>query len=337
MRTGRLTALLVLLLLCALLAPRSIDAFAAIFRQLHDSFVSEELAIPMWVDYVAVFVFGVSGALVARRKNYDYVGAFVLATVTAVGGAMIRDGICIQDGISPIFQDGNYMISLILAWLCGMLLGGLREKFDGVILFCDALGLGLYAVFGTNKALVYGLSVPVAVAIGFVNAVGGGFLRDIVAREEPLVFKPGQFYAGVAVVGSLFYVFLYKLIPPTVAAIVVALFTLVLRYLVIRLNLHSSPIAATQAQVFGFLRIFSGTPAPRRERKNRIGGGNGENYGNSGAETDADDGEISENDVPADDDSDLPPEVFEGIDDVDDFEKRERQLRGNAEKEQGTD
>lgn len=320
MRTGRLTALLVLLLLCALLAPRSMDAFAAIFQQLRHSFVSEELAIPMWVDYVAVFVFGVSGALVARRKNYDYVGAFVLAAVTAVGGALLRDGICIQDGISPIFQDGNYMVSILLAWLCAMLLGGLRTKFDGVILFCDALGLGLYAVFGTNKALVYGLSVPVAVAIGFVNAVGGGFLRDVVAREEPLVFKPGQFYAGVAVVGSLFYVFLYKLIPPTVAAIVVALFTLVLRYLVIRLNLHSSPIAATQAQVSALFRIFSGSPS-RREREP---GGNG---------ADENEEEIVPDDAP--EDEDLPPEVFEGIDDVDDFEKRERELRGNAEKEQG--
>lgn len=297
MRSGRFIAVLLLLLLCLLLLPRSADAILAVLKNLHDSFISETLAIPMWVDYGAVFVFGVSGALVARQKGYDYVGAFVLAGVTAVGGALIRDGICIQDGISPIFQDGNYMIALICAWVCGVFLGGVLDKFDGLILFCDALGLGLYAVFGTNKALVYGLSVPVAVGIGFINAIGGGFLRDIIARDEPMAFKPGQFYAGVAVAGSMFYVLLHKFtaLPPTVAAIVVALFTLVLRYLVIRLDLHSTPIAVVQDELGGFFRSMK-----------------------------------KHHDTHEDE---LPPEVFEGLDDVDDFEKRERELLGNAENE----
>lgn len=247
MHPGRFIVALVLLLVGVLLAPRAIDSARDFLAATQKSFLSETLELPPWIDYAAVFVFGITGTMTARMKGYDYVGAFVLAGITAMGGALIRDGICIQDGLSPIFEDGNYMLALICAWLTGIFLGGALTRFDGVVMFCDALGLGLYAVFGTNKSLVYGLSVPVAIGIGFINAVGGGLLRDVIAREEPMVFKPGQFYGVVAVVGSALYIALHQLIPPTIAAIVVALATLVLRYAAVRLNLHSRPIADTQA------------------------------------------------------------------------------------------
>jgi len=290
MRTGRFIAALVLLLICVLLTPRALDAAREFLVSVRASFFSETLSVPMWVDYAAVFVFGASGAMVARQKGYDYVGAFVLAGITALGGALVRDGVCIQDGISPIFEDGNYMVALICAWLCGIFLGGVLTKFDGIIMFCDALGLGLYAVFGTNKALVYGMSIPVAVGIGFINAVGGGLLRDVIAREEPMVFKPGQFYGVVAVVGSVLYIVLHQMIPPTIAAIVVALVTLLLRYVAVRLDLHSRPIADTQAWLMNY---FHGL-------KNRHRG----NAADS-----------------------LPSNIFSDIDDVDNFEKLDATLR----------
>jgi len=30
--------------------------------------------------------------------------------------------------------------------------------------------------------------------VGLCNAVGGGLIRDILVREEPIMFKPGQLY-----------------------------------------------------------------------------------------------------------------------------------------------
>ena len=260
MHPGRIITALVLLLICVALAPRAYEAAHAFLASAQKSFFSETLELPLWIDYAAVFVFGITGTMTARMKGYDYVGAFVLAGITAMGGALIRDGVCIQDGLSPIFEDGNYMLSLICAWLTGIFLGGALTRFDGVVMFCDALGLGLYAVFGTNKSLVYGLSFPVAIGIGFINAVGGGLLRDVIAREEPMVFKPGQFYGVVAVVGSALYIVLHQLIPPTIAAIVVALATLVLRYAAVRLNLHSRPIAATQAWISGVIHASKNRP-----------------------------------------------------------------------------
>jgi uncharacterized membrane protein YeiH len=45
-----------------------------------------------------------------------------------------------------------------------------------------------------------------AALVGCVNAVGGGVLRDVLVREEPLIFKPGEFYALAALAGVLLFI-----------------------------------------------------------------------------------------------------------------------------------
>jgi uncharacterized membrane protein YeiH len=61
-------------------------------------------------------------------------------------------------------------------------------------------------VVGTQKSLVAGLPVVTAVLIGVANAVGGSVLRDVLSREEPLLFKPGDFYALAALAGVVVFV-----------------------------------------------------------------------------------------------------------------------------------
>ena len=70
----------------------------------------------------------------------------------------------------------------------------------------DAVGLGVYAVVGADRSLAAGLGHLGAVLVGVVNAIGGGVLRDVLTREEPVLFKPGQFYATAAALGSGLYV-----------------------------------------------------------------------------------------------------------------------------------
>lgn len=43
------------------------------------------------LDLVGIFVFAISGALLAVRKNFDVFGIAVLAEVTALGGGLFRD------------------------------------------------------------------------------------------------------------------------------------------------------------------------------------------------------------------------------------------------------
>lgn len=67
----------------------------------------------------------------------------------------------------------------------------------------DAVGLSLFAVTGTGKALELGLGVPQAVILGAVTAVGGGTLRDIMVARVPTVLRSGL-YAIAACAAAAF-------------------------------------------------------------------------------------------------------------------------------------
>ena len=43
------------------------------------------------MDFLGVAVFAISGVLAAGRKQLDWFGVLVIATVTAIGGGTLRD------------------------------------------------------------------------------------------------------------------------------------------------------------------------------------------------------------------------------------------------------
>lgn len=262
----RRTLFIFISLLAGMLILRSVvDRLDVILAGIYHGFTSDTLVLPLWIDYAAVFVFGITGTMTARVKGYDFVGAFVLAGITAMGGALLRDGLCIQTDISPLFSDSGYIISLTAAWIFGMYLGEYLMRFDHFIVICDAAGLGLYAVFGTNKAMAYELSIPVAIGVGMINAIGGGLLRDVISREEPMVFKPGQFYTGVAVFSSVLFIALYQIMPPTLATLIVVIATIAIRLIVIHYNIHTQSVAATQDRVKRLLKAIREAHRPDAE------------------------------------------------------------------------
>jgi uncharacterized membrane protein YeiH len=149
--------------------------------------------LPIWFDLGAVGCMSLTGGIVAMKRGYDVVGVAALALLTGLGGGLIRDGIFIQQGPPALAGDARYILMALLGAAVGALLGERVSYFRRVIAGVDALGLGAYAVFGTQKALAAGLSEPAAVLVGVINAAGGGLLRDVITNEEPLVFRPGQF------------------------------------------------------------------------------------------------------------------------------------------------
>jgi len=158
-------------------------------------------------DLSATFFLAVTGALAALRKGYDLVGVAVLALVVGVGGALLRDGIFLQQ-VPAVVTDRRYLLVVLAGAGAAVLFGRHFSRVWLVISVVDALGLGVYAVVGAQKALLFGLPGVAAVLIGTVNAVGGGLLRDVLVREEPFVFKPGEFYALAALAGAVCFVLL---------------------------------------------------------------------------------------------------------------------------------
>jgi uncharacterized membrane protein YeiH len=216
-----------------------------ITRGLLKSYPLERLfELPVIFDLGAVFFFALTGALAAIRRGYDSIGMFIMAFVTGVGGALIRDGVFIQEGPPAIVTDGRYIISVLLACVAGMVIGGFIERFQKTIAYIDALGLGAYAVVGVQKALVANMSLLSALMIGTINAVGGGLLRDIIARVEPLLLKPGQYYVLIALLGSALFAALTIMTPLDApqAALISIVVTFVLRVLTIRFNWQTTAV-----------------------------------------------------------------------------------------------
>lgn len=155
------------------------------------------------LDLIGVFVFAISGALLAVRKGFELVGVTSLALVTALGGGVIRDVLL---GSTPptAFSDVLYLVVPLAAaavvfvghWL-------INRTVDRAVQLFDAAGLGLFCVTGAVKASSFGASAVGAVLIGVISAVGGGITRDVLANEQPSLFKrDSTLYAIPAAVGA---------------------------------------------------------------------------------------------------------------------------------------
>ncbi len=202
--------------------------------------------LPIWFDYGATFAFALTGTLAAIKRGYDIVGIFFLALASGIGGGLIRDGVFIPRGeATPLLTDPRYIELVVAATIAGAFFGRHVKRLRRTVAVIDALGLGAYAAFGTQKALQFGLSMPAAILVGVINASGGGLLRDILTREEPLVFRPGQFYVLTAVAGAVTFVFCQAQLEfsATVSAAAAVGVTFVFRMLTILFNWRTSVVA----------------------------------------------------------------------------------------------
>ena len=202
--------------------------------------------LPVLFDLGATFAFALSGALAGIKRGYDIVGVLALALVSGIGGGLIRDALLINAGTTPLLTNPRYIQVIVAAAICGVLFGARIHRFARLIAIVDALGLGAYAAFGVQKSLLAGLSAPAAVIVGVINAVGGGVLRDLLCREEPLVFKPGQFYLLTALAGAVTFVFCSVTLEFSAnrSAVVAVVLTFVFRALTITFNWRTAPVAS---------------------------------------------------------------------------------------------
>ncbi|WP_414167893.1 trimeric intracellular cation channel family protein [Streptoverticillium reticulum] len=154
------------------------------------------------LDLAGIFVFAISGALLAVRKNFDVFGMAVLAEVTALGGGLFRD--LIIGAVPPAaFTDLGYFLTPLVATLIVFFLHPEVERITKAVGVFDAAGLGLFCVAGTVKAYDRGLGLTFAATLGLATAVGGGVLRDILAHEVPSLLRwDRDLYAVPAMVGS---------------------------------------------------------------------------------------------------------------------------------------
>ena len=160
------------------------------------------------LDLVGIFVFAITGALVAVRKDLDVFAVLVLAGVTGLGGGFIRD--LLIGAVPPAaLADWRYLLVPVVAGVVTFYFHPALGRAERVVNVLDAAGLSLFCVTGALKALDYGLGAVPAALLGMVTGIGGGVLRDVLAGRVPLVFR-GELYATPALVGALVAVLGYR-------------------------------------------------------------------------------------------------------------------------------
>ena len=152
------------------------------------------------LDLVGIFVFAISGALVAVRKDLDIFGVLVLAGATGLGGGFLRD---VLIGVTPptALADWRYLLVPVGAGLITFVFHPALGRMERTVNVFDAFGLSLFCVVGAITALEQGLGPLPAALMGMVTGIGGGMLRDLLAGRVPVVFR-GELYATPALAGS---------------------------------------------------------------------------------------------------------------------------------------
>jgi uncharacterized membrane protein YeiH len=141
------------------------------------------------LELTGIVAFAISGGLLATRKGFDLVGVLVLSVVTALGGGAIRD-VLLGDTPPAAVTDGWYLtLSLTTGLVMMVAHGWTHPGVRRTVLVFDAAGLGLFCVTGTLKAIEYDVGVPGAIGLGVVTATGGGVLRDVLAGDQPQMFR----------------------------------------------------------------------------------------------------------------------------------------------------
>ena len=190
------------------------------------------------LDLVGVFVFALSGGLVAVRKQLDLFGVLVLSVVAGLGGGILRDlliGAVPPTGVS----DWRLVTAALLGGLVTFLWHPAIGRITRGVQILDAAGLGAFCVTGALKAIGTGANPQTAAIVGALTAIGGGMIRDVLAREVPEVLQR-ELYAIPALLGATVVVVANELrLLSTAVALGAAVLIAGLRIVAVLLNLNA--------------------------------------------------------------------------------------------------
>ncbi|MCF3595177.1 trimeric intracellular cation channel family protein [Rhodobacteraceae bacterium LMO-12] len=153
------------------------------------------------LDYAAVLVFALTGALVASRAQLDLIGFAFIACLTAVGGGTVRDVLLDRH---PVFwiEEPTYILIAVLAAVVVFFTAHRVESRYRWLLWLDSFALAVAVSAGVAAALGVEQSMPVVVMMGMATGCLGGLMRDVVVGEVPLILKQGELYATAAFAGA---------------------------------------------------------------------------------------------------------------------------------------
>ena len=176
------------------------------------------MTLPEALDYGSVFVFALTGGLVASRAQLDIVGFVFVACLAALGGGTLRDVILDR----PVFWLGepSFVLAASLAAVLVFLTAHLLESRYSALVWLDACALAVAVPAGVTAAMVSGQPWGIVLIMGIATGCFGGLMRDVVCNEVPLVLRQGELYVTCALAGAASAVALAAIGAPLAPALI---------------------------------------------------------------------------------------------------------------------
>ncbi|WP_297575595.1 TRIC cation channel family protein [uncultured Campylobacter sp.] len=159
-------------------------------------------------EYIGIASAALSGYLFGVKEKCDWLGIFLAAFLTALGGGVARDVLVGR----AIYSFTHYMpIVIVLVMIfVGYILKAhqKREKLDKsfIFIFTDAIDVICFSIVGSMVSLEYGLNIFGVIMVAFINGVGGGIFRDILLNQVPWFLKTGLYGTISMSVGFIYYI-----------------------------------------------------------------------------------------------------------------------------------
>ena len=170
------------------------------------------------LDLFGTGVFAFSGSVTAGKRGMDLLGMMIISCITSIGGGTVRDLLLDVGPVFWIHQTIYLKICIITCLITYCVWPTLESKFhwnDSATIVCvaDAIGLGAFAILGTQKGVDMNLGELICVLCGLGTATFGGVTRDVLCQQSPRIMYPHRtMYAGPAILGSIVYILLLKFI-----------------------------------------------------------------------------------------------------------------------------
>lgn len=179
----------------------------------------------------------ISGALAANRKSKpDLFGVTIIGFVTSLGGGTLRDVLL---GSYPLVwvKDVHFIYAVLTGIALANFFYDTLIKLRRTFFLFDTLGIAMFTILGTRKALLFDVHPFIAAIMGMLSAVMGGVLRDVLTNEIPILFRK-EIYATACLAGAgLYLLFIYLGISETPSMLIASLVILVIRICAIKFNI----------------------------------------------------------------------------------------------------
>jgi uncharacterized membrane protein YeiH len=99
-------------------------------------------------------------------------------------------------------QDQIFLVTCVLVSVSVFWWAKALHSRSTLLVWLDAVGMAMFAVAGTHKALSLGAPGVVSALMGVMTASFGGLIRDVLCGEKPMIFHK-EIYATAALAGAV--------------------------------------------------------------------------------------------------------------------------------------